>query len=155
MTSYELIHTFYTAFANRDYKTMQQCYADDAVFQDEVFGPLNSEETKAMWEMLCKNAKNFSLQFSEVKADVNSGSAYWEANYVFSSTGKQVVNRIHATFTFENGKIKTHRDHFNFYKWASQALGLPEMLLGWTGFMRNKVQHTAMGNLKKFMARTA
>jgi|GEM_PF-4737977 len=54
-----LINRFYTAFQQLDYKTMQDCYQDDAVFSDPVFGLLQGREVKAMWEMLCKNAKTF------------------------------------------------------------------------------------------------
>ena len=57
----ELIQTFYDAFARLDYKTMQDCYGDDPTFNDPVFGILQSDEVGAMWEMLCKNAKGFSL----------------------------------------------------------------------------------------------
>jgi hypothetical protein len=31
------------------------------------------------------------------------------------------------------------------------ALGLPGMLLGWSGFMKNKVQKTALSSLHKYM----
>ena len=49
----QLITTFYSAFQKKDYKTMQNCYADNATFSDPVFVNLNATEVKAMWEMLC------------------------------------------------------------------------------------------------------
>ena len=61
-----IINRFYTAFAQLDYKTMQDCYSDDAVFSDPVFGLLQGAEVKAMWEMLCKSAKNFSLTYNNI-----------------------------------------------------------------------------------------
>ncbi len=54
MQEKELIIKFYTAFQQRDYKTMQDCYHEEAVFLDPVFEDLNATEVKYMWEMLCK-----------------------------------------------------------------------------------------------------
>lgn len=148
----QLIQTFYTAFAKRDYKTMQQCYADNATFSDAVFTNLDGKEVRAMWEMLC-SSNSAQIEFDSVKADDRTGSANWTAHYTFSATGKKVVNNIHASFVFENGKIVQHKDRFSFYKWASQALGTPGVLLGWTPLIRNKVRETAAKNLKAFMAK--
>ena len=52
----ELIQKFYASFARLDYKTMQNSYADNAIFNDPVFGLLQGNEVKAMWQMLCMNA---------------------------------------------------------------------------------------------------
>ena len=54
-----LINNFYSSFQKLDYNGMNSCYSDDIVFFDPVFGLLRKEEVKAMWEMLCKNAKDF------------------------------------------------------------------------------------------------
>ncbi|MEO8146077.1 MAG: nuclear transport factor 2 family protein [Bacteroidia bacterium] len=147
----QLITTFYKAFQSKDYKTMQRCYADDAVFNDAVFKNLNALQVRAMWEMLIKRGKDLQLEFKNVKADDTTGSAEWIATYTFTATKHKVVNHIQASFLFENGLIAKHTDSFNFYKWARQALGFPGFILGWTGFLKNKVQQTAMKNLAEFM----
>lgn len=146
-----LIQKFYTCFQNKDYKGMQDCYADNAVFNDSVFRNLNSSQVKAMWEMLIKNGKDLKLEFKDIKATDKNGSGHWDAYYTFSKTGNKVVNRIDATFTFENGKIVSHTDHFDFYTWAKQALGITGVLLGWTPLLRNKVQKTAINSLTDFI----
>lgn len=148
----KLINHFYNSFSQKDYKAMQECYADDATFSDEVFQNLNSAQVKAMWEMLCLRGKDLELRFQNVSADEKNGSAEWIANYTFSQTGKKVENRIKANFEFENGKIVKHIDTFDFYKWASQALGLSGTLLGWTSFLKNKVRQSAMKSLTEFMS---
>jgi ketosteroid isomerase-like protein len=147
----ELINKFYTAFQNKDYKTMQTCYADDATFSDPVFENLNATEVRAMWQMLITRATDLELKFKNVEANENTGSAEWIATYTFTSTGKKVINKIKASFFFENGKIKDHKDSFDFYKWAKQALGFKGLLLGWTSFLHNKVKQQARNNLVKFM----
>lgn len=147
----KLIAHFYDSFARKDYKAMQECYAETATFSDAVFPNLDSTRVKAMWEMLCKKGKDLELEYKNVSADEKRGSCEWIATYTFSQTGKKVENHIKANFEFENGKIVRHIDSFDFYKWSSQALGLPGILLGWTPFLKNKVQKTAAKNLEEFI----
>jgi ketosteroid isomerase-like protein len=147
----QLITTFYTSFQNKDYKGMQECYAGNATFSDPVFASLNAKQVKAMWEMLLKTGKDLKLEFKNVSADEHKGSAEWIAYYTFSKTGNKVVNRIKASFVFENGKILKHTDRFDFYTWAKQSLGFTGLLLGWTPFLKNKIRKTAMQNLDNFM----
>lgn len=147
----KLINHFYNSFAQKDYRGMQECYADNATFSDEVFVDLNSAQVKAMWEMLISRGKDLQIRFQNVLADEKSGSAEWIANYTFSQTGRKVENRIKANFEFENGKIVKHLDSFDFYKWSSQALGLKGTLLGWTSFLKGKVRETAKKSLADFM----
>jgi ketosteroid isomerase-like protein len=150
-THEQLITQFYTCFQNKDYKGMQECYADNATFSDPVFNNLNSHQVKAMWEMLLKTGKDLRLEFKNVQANDKTGSAEWIAYYTFSRTGNKVINRIKAGFVFENGKIIKHTDHFDFYAWAKQSLGKTGLLLGWTHFLKNKIKATAIRNLDEFM----
>lgn len=147
----QLITSFYKAFQNKDYKAMQNCYAEDAVFNDEVFENLNAAEVKAMWEMFCKKGKDVEINFSNINVDEKYGTAEWVASYTFSKTNNKVVNHIKAKFTFRDGKISSHTDKFNFYKWARQALGTAGLLLGWTSYLKNKVRKEGLKNLKDFM----
>ena len=149
----ERINKFYTAFQKKDYKTMQDCYANNATFSDPVFENLNAAEVRAMWQMLITRATDLAFEFKNVAADETSGRAEWMATYTFTSTGNKVVNKIKANFVFENGKIKEHKDSFGFYKWAKQALGFKGLLLGWTSFLHNKVKQQARNNLSKFMSK--
>ena len=150
-TNEELIIKFYTAFKDKDIKTLQACYAENAIFNDEAFVNLNTAQVRAMWQMLITRGKDLVLTFDNVQADDSTGSAEWTATYTFSATKRKVVNHIKAKFSFENGKIVKHTDTFNFYRWASQALGLTGFLLGWTVFLKQKVQKTAMESLENFM----
>jgi len=148
----ELITNFYKAFQKKDYKTMQNYYSDDATFNDPVFQNLNVNQVKAMWEMFCIKGKKLNIEYKNIKANENEGSCEWIATYQFSKTGKNVINHIYTNFNFDNGKIMNHADSFNFYKWVSQSLGLIGLLLGWTPFIRNKIQQGALKNLNDFMA---
>ena len=132
---------------------MQSCYADNAIFNDEVFVNLNAEQVRAMWEMLCIKGKDMQISFSDVLTEGGKGTAHWTAIYTFSKTGRKVTNRIKANFTFEDGKIVKHTDEFDFYHWARQSLGFMGTLLGWTSFLKEKVRKLALSNLKDYMAK--
>ena len=148
----ELIRRFYTAFQKLDYKTMQDCYSDDPVFNDAVFGVLEGEQVAAMWEMLCRNARDFSLEFSNIQLlDDEYATCNWTAQYTFSKTGRKVVNRIKAHMRIQDGKITEHTDEFDIWKWSRQALGISGTLLGWTGYMKTKIRRNARQNLIKFL----
>lgn len=150
----EIIFSFYTYFKEKNIQGMQNLYADQTVFNDAVFKNLNATEVRGMWEMLIKRGKDLSLNFSDIKEiEENIVTAKWVATYTFSGTGNLVQNIISAKFKLEKGKIIEHTDHFDFYTWASQALGLKGKLLGWTGFLQKKVQETAAKNLANFLTK--
>lgn len=147
----KLIETFYRAFQQKDYKTMQDCYADNATFSDPVFKELNAIQVSAMWQMLLTRATDLKVEYANILANEHNGNAEWIAKYTFSGTGNTVVNHVKASFVFKEGKIVQHIDVFNFYKWASQALGIKGKLLGWTTFLQQKVSTQALKNLERFM----
>ncbi len=142
---------FYTAFANGDAKQMCKCYHPNVKFRDPVFGLLYGNEVCQMWEMLIKRSKgSLKIEFSEVEANEYLGSARWVASYRYSKTNKKVVNSIAAKFHFQDGLIIKHTDDFDIWKWSKQALGIKGLLLGWTGFMQNKIQEQARRSLKDY-----
>ena len=145
-----LIETFYRAFQQKDFKTMGDCYHEDAFFRDEAF-ELHGREVAAMWHMLCERGTDLTMTFS-VQERQGKVTAHWEPRYSFSQTGRPVHNIVDAQFEFKDGKIIRHIDQFGFWRWSRQSLGLPGWLLGWSGFLRNKVRTMADKNLKKFMA---
>jgi len=147
-----IIDRFYTAFQQLDGDGMAACYHEDIHFSDPVFTDLRGPAAGAMWKMLCASAKGFDLVFSDVQADDTSGKAHWEARYVFSATGRRVLNRIDAAFRFQEGKIIRHRDDFSFWKWSIMALGPVGLALGWSPMLKNKVRRQAAAGLKKFMS---
>jgi limonene-1,2-epoxide hydrolase len=146
-----VIHRFYTAFRQKDYKTMQDGYAENARFRDPVFLNLNSYEVRAMWQLLMERGTDLQLTFGAISEQGKNVSATWIATYTFSLTGRKIINTIVATMEIENEKIILHHDRFDFYKWARQAFGWKGVLLGWTGFFKKKVQLNARKNLKQYM----
>lgn len=149
----ERINKFYSSFQKLDAAGMNSCYSSDIVFFDPVFGLLKGDEAKAMWEMLCKNAKDFSLIYSNIQhLDEEYSTCEWVASYTFSKTGKRVVNKIKANMRFENDMIVEHSDAFSLHRWCSQALGFSGWLFGWNRFFQRKIQNGAHKNLMKFMA---
>ncbi|SFA86719.1 Ketosteroid isomerase-related protein [Flavobacterium swingsii] len=151
-----LIQKFYTAFANSNGEEMASCYHKDVIFEDPAFGKLNQKEVTSMWKMLLERSKgNLKIEFYDVVTNGKSGSARWIATYIFSQTNRKVVNIIDAKFEFKDGLIIKHTDHFDFFKWTKQALGLKGYLLGWTNFMQKKVQQNAKKSLQSYIHKHA
>ena len=148
----ELIQRFYEAFARGDGDAMAACYTPDARFSDPVFTDLRGEEPGAMWRMLTAQASELRVELLERAAEDGHGTARWRAHYVFSRTGRPVVNDARASFRFAGGLIAEHDDAFGFHRWARQALGTPGLLLGWTPLLRASVRRRAAAGLERFVA---
>jgi ketosteroid isomerase-like protein len=149
----DFIIRFYSAFQTLNYAEMQRSYHREAQFSDPVFGTLNSDEVKAMWEMLLSRGKDLRVEYSNVHATQTTGSCRWEAWYTFSKTGRSVHNVIASSFEFRDGKIFRHRDSFSLWRWSRQALGPAGLLLGWSPLMRGKVKRSAKESLDKYRSR--
>lgn len=145
-----LLNRFYSAFAERDHETMAAAYADDAVFEDPVFGELDAQGVRAMWRMFCTSGNDIELSFGDVVADEVSGSARWEARYRFPKTARDVHNRIAARFAFRDGLIVRHDDSFDLYRWTRMALGPVGVVLGWSPVVQGKVRSQARSQLERF-----
>jgi len=147
--SAKVIKAFYDEFAKRDAEGMVVHYADDVRFSDPVFTDLKGDEAKNMWRMLCARGKDLEV----VASDITDTSAHWDATYTFSASGRKVLNRIDATFTFEGDKIKTHTDVFDLHAWTKMALGVPGYLFGWAGFFQNALRKKARQGLDDYAAK--
>jgi len=150
-----LIQKFYTSFQNKDYKGMQECYASEAVFVDDVFQELDADKVKAMWQMLLMSSRDLQITFDNIHFDEHSASCDWVPVYTFSLTDNKVINSIHAEFEIQNGKFTVHHDSFNFYKWARQAFGIKGWLFGWMRSFQCAVQKKSQEKLSAFMVSKA
>lgn len=112
---------------------------------------LHGKDVSDMWHMLIERAKgNLNIEFANIKADGQKGTATWIATYHFTKTNRKVINKINASFEFKDGLIIKHTDSFDFWNWAKQALGTTGLLLGWSSFLHKKVQHQALESLRKY-----
>lgn len=148
----QLLSDFYRAFARQDPAPMRAAYAPEAHFTDPAFPHLHGSAIGDMWTMLCEQAKEFRLEFREVKADDSTGSVHWEAWYRFGGK-RQVHNIIEARFSFAGGRISRHVDSFDFWRWSRQALGPAGALLGWTPLLRGAVVNRAAASLAAWQQR--
>jgi ketosteroid isomerase-like protein len=146
-----LIERFYQAFKGRDGRAMGACYHDQVHFSDPVFVDLHGEQARGMWRMLCERGKDLVVEASRIEANEERGIAHWDAFYTFSATGQKVHNVIDAEFRFQDGLIIDHRDRFDLYRWARQALGIKGLLLGWAPPVQNAVRKQAMKGLDAFL----
>ena len=146
----ELIRTLYRAMDSGDGEVMATLYAPEGWFRDPAFGKLSGVEAGDMWRMLTGRATDLKVELADHSAEGDLGAAHWIATYTFS-TGRPVVNDIHARFRFRDGKIVEHEDSFSFFRWARQALGPAGLVLGLPP-MNLLVRRRARGDLAKFRA---
>jgi len=146
-----LLHTFFTAFAQRDHAVMGACYHPEARFSDPVFPDLDAGSVRAMWKMLLDDGSDLCVSFTVIKEDAKGGRARWEAFYTIGK--RKVHNVITSDFTFKDGLILTQRDRFPFWRWSRQSLGLNGLFLGWTPMVKRKVRELAAERLRAFRAR--
>lgn len=151
MDGAEIAKSFYEAFNRRDAATMNTHYAREASFSDPAFPGLNGDETRAMWDMLCKNAKDFSVEHTVTGSSFAHADVEWVSRYTFSRTGRPVVNRVTTRMDIKDGKIVRQSDVFDFYAWAKQAFGFVGHAIGWMPAFQRKVQATAREGLVKHM----
>lgn len=151
----ETITALYRGLGTRDHALMARCYAPDATFGDPVFPDLRGPAVAAMWRMLCERATDLRVEASDIHASEGTGRAHWEAWYTYSGTGRKVHNVIEATFELRDGLIVRHRDRFDLYRWARQALGLKGVLLGWAPPVQRAIRAQAAGALARATARQA
>src|SRR5688572_8420782 len=105
----QLISNFYSAFQKLDAGKMNECYSDDIVFFDPVFGLLEGDHAKAMWRMLCSKAQDLSITYGNIsELDTEYYTCDWVAEYTFSKTRRKVINKIRAHMKIHEGKIIEH-----------------------------------------------
>lgn len=152
MNNNELIEKFYTSFSNGNANGMLECYHKDIVFQDPVFGKLKGDRAFKMWEMLLSQKKADTLiNFDNIQTTTEKGEANWVAEYFYGDKKRKVINKVHANFRFKEGKIIEHIDTFDLWEWTKQAMGIAGYLMGWTPFLKNKIQQTTNTSLDNFI----
>ena len=91
-----------------------------------------ARDVSDMWQMLIERSKgNLKIEFSNVSANGDSGTAQWVATYHFSKTNRQVVNKIAAAFEFRDGLIYRHTDYFIYGNGANRRLDFQDCF--WVG----------------------
>ncbi len=148
-----LVERFYAAFHRRDHLAMAASYSPAARFSDPVFPELTGSRIGLMWRMLCERATDLRVECGPVRMEGHTARVEWQAWYTYSGTGRQVHNRIVASFEVEQGLIRRHDDVFDLYRWARQALGIKGLLLGWTPPVQRAIRRQASRSLAAFTAR--
>jgi ketosteroid isomerase-like protein len=148
-----LLPRFYDALARGDWAETAACYRDDARFGDPVFPDLDAREVRAMWKMLLTTGRRLDITYRIVEETASRGACSWEAVYAFSRTERQVHNLIHSEFELREGGIFRQRDTFDFWRWSRQALGPLGVALGWSPFVKVRVQRIGRAALDLSMTR--
>jgi hypothetical protein len=147
------IERLYAAMQAGDGDGMAACYAPNATFEDPAFGRLTGDRIGAMWRMLSGRSTGIDVDLRSHQASGGTGSANWVASYRFGPKQRPVVNDVHSTYRFStDGLIAAQVDTFSLAKWAAQAMGPAQGLLGRTPLLRLLVGRTTRRQLDAFLA---
>ncbi|HLI93003.1 MAG TPA: nuclear transport factor 2 family protein [Puia sp.] len=146
-----LIDRFYANLRARDWERMVQLYHPGIFFYDPVFGNLDGAQVTAMWRMLLSGVNQLDLKLSDLTGGDGYASCRWTAIYLFTPTGRKVVNHGRAMFRIGEERILEHHDEFSFWRWSAQALGWKGRLFGWTTVFQKTVRRRALRQLERFM----
>jgi hypothetical protein len=147
----QVVRKSYEAFHARSAAIMNASYDPVVVFEDPAFGRLEGQQVFSMWQMLCSRAKELQVSVSNIRADNKTGSAHWQAKYLFGPSRRPVHNVVQANFIFRDGKIIEHVDTFSLWKWSSMAIGLTGTILGWRPLFKSAIQKSVRRQLDIFM----
>lgn len=150
MTKKEIMISFYEAFTNGDFETMNSFYHKDVVFNDEIFHDLNYEQVTSMWKMLLDGNENMSVIFNAVDNE-DEFMINWVADYTFGAKKRKVHNDCFSQMEIKDNKIIKHKDSFHFDVWAKQAIGLAGFFFGNAKWFRRKVSKSAIEKLENFI----
>lgn len=142
-----VVEAFFAAFAARDGEAMARCYRPEGSFTDPAFGTLTGAQAGVMWRALMKGARDFRVTHTLRGVEDGAIVVDWVANYLFSKTGRPVENHVTSRIWLRDGLIERQVDHFDFHRWAGQALGLPGRLLGGFGFFQAAVRRKARAGI--------
>ncbi len=146
------IQRLYAALEAGDGDAMAACYVPGATFEDPAFGRLEGEQVGAMWRMLTSRSTGVAVELREHAAAGQTGSAHWIASYGFGPAQRPVVNDVRASFRFDaDGRIAEHLDRFDLGRWAAQAMGPVQGVLGHTPLLGLLVRRTTHKQLGQFM----
>lgn len=122
-----VIEALFSALSKGEIANVTACYAPDARFEDIAFNLEGRDNIRQMWRLVC--SRNVKFQLKSVEADGSQCQAKWIADYIFSDTGRRVVNPIRSTFLFRDGRIVDQLDQCSALAWAKQAYGFPKSLV--------------------------
>ncbi len=95
-TDIPLIERFLAAYQSLDHAAMAACYGESAQFSDIAFRLQGRKQIHAMWHMICANGIKVEIQ--DIKEQAGEVHARIVDTYVFSDTGRTVVNPILCRF---------------------------------------------------------
>lgn len=149
----QLIEEFYAGMGAKEVRTMSSCYHPEIVFSDPIFGTLIGQNAIDMWHMLLYSSPNLDIQFSNIRAQADSGSAQWVARYLYGRKKRPVENHIHSEFIFKDGLILRQTDTFDFTNWNKQALGFTGKWFGKSALVQNAVRRNAAQALARWQSK--
>lgn len=137
----EVIKKLYDGLKAGNFNEMKICYDPKVKFSDVAFNLKGIDDVGDMWEMLCTREDEIGVSISNIQADEKTGTADWVADYLYPDSSEKpdkqsrIVNKIKATFIFNDSKIIEHHDTCDTVKLAEMVLGPKGKIIGRVPFV--------------------
>ena len=139
MTNKNIVEKFYTAFSNKDYKSIFYSLSENIIYHDPIYGLLEGDVVRWLWQMRCERLHNASFKFWDIEAlDHEYMTCQWQIQYFNNASGADVVMKGKAYMRVIDGKITEQSEGYRLSDWLAISHGWMGKLFGWTGYMQRK-----------------
>ena len=136
------VKDFFKALNQGDYKSANELYHPNAIYEDEIFS-FKGFEIHALWYTATRPGMDMSADCISIEEVGDKVICIWKMSYTIDSINRKIELQEKATFFFDGDKVIKHIDEYDFWSWCIQAFGLPGRLFGWSKWLRNRVRFQA------------
>ncbi len=114
-----VVRAFAEAFNRGDVDGLLDCFAEDASYTDNFYGPHRGEVAlREMFERMFKEGRDYHWQMDTVVETPERAAAEWTFGYVVTdavprSAGRRIRFRGMSLFELTGGRILAYREHFD------------------------------------------
>jgi steroid delta-isomerase-like uncharacterized protein len=114
-----VVRDFERAFNRQDVGALLDCFAEDATYHDNFFGPhAGRPRLGAMFERMFREGRDYAWTMDSVVESPTRAAAEWTFSYVVTdaiprSAGRKVRFRGMSIYELRDGKIQAYREYFD------------------------------------------
>jgi limonene-1,2-epoxide hydrolase len=114
-----IVRAFERAFNRQDVSALLDCFAEDASYHDNFFGPHGGRpRLRAMFERMFREGRDYGWAMDSVVESPALAAAEWTFSYVVTdaiprSAGRKIRFRGMSLFELRDGKIQAYREYFD------------------------------------------
>ena len=137
----QIMESYFTAFAERDFNKMKLLYHQDISYFDPLCGYLNGDQVISMLEEIYGCLNDFRLEQTGIR---DKGDGYFIIDFIVFYTslksGNKIALKIKAYLKMDNQKITEQSHGYSLHDLFKQEFGFVGWLLGWNRLYQNRIK---------------